>query len=302
MARIRTIKPEFFKHSGLYDAERETSLPLRLAFAGLWVCADRAGRFKWRPRELKLEALPYDDVDFERVMDALATRGFVVRYASGDDEFGYIPSWKHHQFINNKEPQSSIPNPPINQHIDASATREQREEDANETRGVKEGKGKGREGERKGQDALRDGVVEEIVCAHPKSVARKLEPSQVRQCDSTAVLEAIQAEEHSAGIGKGEAAEGLLAIMRTFADAIPREEWRFLKDVAEFFRSFDYRRYPSEFCRGKPKEPTLGNDPTPAVPMSDEQRAYWTKRARERQAKGLLLDDWEKRYRNGATT
>jgi hypothetical protein len=91
--------------------------------------------------------------------------------------------------------------------------------------------------------------------------------------------------------------------MRTFANEIPRDEWRFLKDVAEFFRSFDYRRDPSEFCRNKPKEPAqVAWKPDPAVPMSDEQRAYWTKRARERQAKGLPLEDWEKRYLNGATT
>jgi hypothetical protein len=64
MARIRTIKPEFFRHADLYEAEKETGLPLRLAFAGLWTAADREGRFKWRPRELKLDCLPHDEVDF----------------------------------------------------------------------------------------------------------------------------------------------------------------------------------------------------------------------------------------------
>jgi hypothetical protein len=73
MGRIRTIKPEFFKHSGLFDGERETGLPLRLGFAGLWTCCDREGRFKWRPRELKLDALPYDECDFSLVLDALAS-------------------------------------------------------------------------------------------------------------------------------------------------------------------------------------------------------------------------------------
>jgi hypothetical protein len=70
LARIRTIKPEFFRHADLYEAEKETGLPLRLAFAGLWTAADREGRFKWRPRELKLDCLPHDDVDFSRVLDA----------------------------------------------------------------------------------------------------------------------------------------------------------------------------------------------------------------------------------------
>ena len=149
MGRIRTIKPEFFTHSELFDAERETGLPLRLAYAGLWTCCDREGRFKWRPRELKLAVMPYDDCDFSRVLDALATRGFLVPYACGTDQFGHIPSWKDHQYINNKEPSSHIPEPPKNQEVDACLTREPRVNDANETRGVKEGKG--REGNKEGK-------------------------------------------------------------------------------------------------------------------------------------------------------
>jgi hypothetical protein len=90
LARIRTIKPEFFRHADLYEAEKETGLPLRLAFAGLWTAADREGRFKWRPRELKLDCLPHDDVDFSRVLDALTTRGWLVRYAVDGVEYGAI--------------------------------------------------------------------------------------------------------------------------------------------------------------------------------------------------------------------
>lgn len=142
MGRIRTIKPEFFKHGDLFDLEQETGLPVRLAFAGLWTCSDREGRFKWRPRELKIDVLPYDDCDFSRVLDALATRGFIVKYTCGTESFGYIPTWNEHQFINNKEPASGIPKPTPNQQVDVTVTRYPRVDDANGTRGVKEGKGK----------------------------------------------------------------------------------------------------------------------------------------------------------------
>ena len=57
MPRSRIIKPEFFKHAGLYDAEARSGLPLRLAFEGLWCVADRAGRFQWKPRELTIRLL-----------------------------------------------------------------------------------------------------------------------------------------------------------------------------------------------------------------------------------------------------
>ncbi len=151
MARIRTIKPDFFRHSDLYQAEREFGLPLRLAFAGLWTAADREGRFKWKPLELKLDCLPHDEVDFSRVLDALATRAFVQKYRVGDACFGWIPSFLKHQVINNRESESVLPDPdgnieeiPANtEESDASATREPREDHACR----KEGKGReGKEG------------------------------------------------------------------------------------------------------------------------------------------------------------
>ncbi len=149
MARIRTIKPDFFRHVGLFNAERETGLPLRVAFAGLWTACDREGRFVWEPIALKLDCLPYDDLDFATVLDALATRGFLVRYACGTRELGYIPSWRRHQHLNNKERPSDLPNPlestayaRVN---DAQSTRDER---VVEGEGEREGKGKGTEEEK----------------------------------------------------------------------------------------------------------------------------------------------------------
>ena len=149
--RIRTIKPEFFHHEGLFEAEIETQLPLRVAFAGLWCIADREGRFKWEPRRIGVQVLPYDGVDFSRVLDALATRAFVLKYRVGDACFGWIPSFLKHQVINNRESESVLPDPegnieetPANtDESDASATRDPREDHACR----KEGKGReGKEG------------------------------------------------------------------------------------------------------------------------------------------------------------
>lgn len=147
MARIRSIKPEFFRHGRLFDAERESGLPLRIAFAGLWTSADREGRFRWEPRELKLDCLPHDDVDFSRVLDALETRGFIVKYTQNDEVFGFIPSWNIHQVVNNKEAPSKLPNP----QDCLVLTRAARVPDASPTRdNLFQGERKGREG--KGKD------------------------------------------------------------------------------------------------------------------------------------------------------
>lgn len=159
MARIRSIKPEFFKHDALFDAEIEESLPLRLAFAGLWCVCDREGRFKWRPKQLKIDILPYDDIDFSRVLDALMTRGFIEKYENSGAFYGYVPSWSDHQVINNRESDSTLPNP---EDLSSKVTRGPRVIHAYTTTLVQdqvEGKGKERKGkEWKGE--TRHGLVD----------------------------------------------------------------------------------------------------------------------------------------------
>lgn len=112
MARIRTIKPEFFLHEGLADAEAETGLPVRLAFVGLWTICDREGRFAWRPRAIGAQLFPYHQQDMDEILSALESIGCVARYEAGGKVYGCIPSWGEHQKPNHKEAASSIPPPP----------------------------------------------------------------------------------------------------------------------------------------------------------------------------------------------
>lgn len=213
MPRIRTVKPELFKHEDLFDAEIETGLPLRVAFVGLFTQCDREGRFEWRPRQLKTDILPYDQVDMERVLHALATRGFLVKYAcvSGNQEkvFGAIPTFRKHQVINNKERESEIPEPTeknivISGLTNACPTRAPRDDDALATRtnlalSGKEGN-KERNKERKGTTTARArepatdepedvGVVDQIV--------EKAEPGKSKQPDvdpATRLIEMFDTE------------------------------------------------------------------------------------------------------------
>lgn len=112
MARIRTIKPAFFRDVDLYELEREVKLPVRVAFAGLWTTADKEGRFRWHPRELKLDCLPHDDLDFSDVLSALERGRFIGRYEVGGKVYGYIRSWREHQRPRNDEEPSRLPEPP----------------------------------------------------------------------------------------------------------------------------------------------------------------------------------------------
>lgn len=139
------MKPSFFRHLVLFQAEQESGLPLRVAYSGLWTACDREGRFRWVPEELKLDCLPYDTVDFSRVLDALWTRGFIVKYVVDDKEYGLVPTFKEHQIINNRESDSFLPEPNENNmltrgaHVKLASVTPLKQEQG-------EGKGKGREG------------------------------------------------------------------------------------------------------------------------------------------------------------
>lgn len=112
MARQRFVKPAFFKHQDLYSAEKSSGLPLRLAYEGLWCQADRRGIFRWKPTELKLDILPYDDIDFEACLTALEKAGFIARYVVEGKAYGIIPSLKDHQSFHKYEKASADPDPP----------------------------------------------------------------------------------------------------------------------------------------------------------------------------------------------
>lgn len=119
MPRKRLIAPQFFTHEELYDAEYESGLPLRLAFAGLWTQADRRGIFEWKPRQLKLAILPFDEVPFAKVLEALAAHGFVQRYEADGRSYGVIPSFARWQTFHQREYASDAPAPPTESGGDA---------------------------------------------------------------------------------------------------------------------------------------------------------------------------------------
>lgn len=160
--RIRTVKPELARHELLFDAERETGLPLRFGWVMLFTVCDREGRFRWLPRRLKPDVLPYEDVDFSRVLDAWLTRGLLVKYRVGDAWYGCIPTWRKHQSVNHRESPSELPSLE-----DAEEVVEQKQEltDASATRhgraGACPGNSRG-EGEGEGELEREDSVVSSL--------------------------------------------------------------------------------------------------------------------------------------------
>ena len=71
MARARNIKPGFFTNDELVELPFST----RLLFIGLWTIADREGRMVDRPKKIKMEIFPADDVDCDQALTQLADSG-----------------------------------------------------------------------------------------------------------------------------------------------------------------------------------------------------------------------------------
>ena len=107
MARSRNIKPGFFKDDLLSEVP-----PLgRLLLAGLTTIADREGRLEERPKRIRAEVLPYDEIDLEDLLRALAVRNFIVRYEVDGVRLIQIVGWDRDQNPHVREPQSTIPAP-----------------------------------------------------------------------------------------------------------------------------------------------------------------------------------------------
>lgn len=164
MARIRTVKPEFFRHEKLQEMGERSML----IFEGLWTQCDKAGRFPWKPKTLKLDILPFITFDMETELNRLAEAYFVIKYEVQGEFFGVIPTFGEHQRITGKEglepakyPDPPPPKPKKTRKLtkveaghtgDTPGTQSGNDGETTEITG-REGKGIGREEEGKGSSA-----------------------------------------------------------------------------------------------------------------------------------------------------
>ena len=105
MARQRNIAPGFFRNEDL----GECSPLARLLFAGLWCWADREGLVEDRPRRLRAEILPYDQVDGEALVAELLQRGFLARYEVDGVKVLRVVAFGEYQDPHPNEAKSTLP-------------------------------------------------------------------------------------------------------------------------------------------------------------------------------------------------
>lgn len=168
MARIRTIKPEFWQHPKTGSVSRDA----RLLFLGLLNESDDEGRMRYSAKRLAGVLFPFDeDVsphDIDTWCSELAKAGLVERYAVEDAFYLAVPGFTEHQRISHARP-STLPEKPRGTCAEASAL--ERGTCAEAARGEREqgtGKGTGNmiappaqktEPARNGRDVLWDAML-----------------------------------------------------------------------------------------------------------------------------------------------
>lgn len=111
MARIRTIKPEFWTNAQVM----ECSTNARLLFIGTWNFCDDEGRHPLIPKTIKALIFPGDNITSDSILgmfDELSTNGLITRYAIDGKEYFYINGWCHQKIDKRQKPKFPAPSQP----------------------------------------------------------------------------------------------------------------------------------------------------------------------------------------------
>lgn len=109
MARIRSIKPEFWTSEQVMDLSRDA----RLLFIGMWNFCDDRGVHPASCKTLKAKIFPSDDIlcaDVALLVEEMIRVGLVAAFEANGESWWHITGW-HHQVIN-RPSKSRYPEPP----------------------------------------------------------------------------------------------------------------------------------------------------------------------------------------------
>lgn len=110
MARIRSIKPEFWTSEQVMECSRDT----RLFFIGLWNFCDDHGRHTAQAKKLRALIFPGDDdvssIDVRRMIDELSANGLILLYQVDGVEYLEVSGWSHQKIDRKQDPR--FPGPP----------------------------------------------------------------------------------------------------------------------------------------------------------------------------------------------
>lgn len=143
MARIRSIKPEFWTSEQIMDC----SPSARLAFIGMWNFCDDAGIHPASAKTLKAEVFPADDIlvgDVQVLVDELMINGLIIEYEVAGKAYWQVTGWAHQKI---EKPNYKHPKPETRQPFDDKSPTDRRPLDYHSTP-----ERRGEEKESKGMD------------------------------------------------------------------------------------------------------------------------------------------------------
>jgi hypothetical protein len=100
MARIRTIKPDFWTDEKIV----ELSAFARLLFIGLWNFADDDGRMVYSPKKIKMQIFPGDSLDILELFGEIRGKLLVDIYTIDCIDYLQVSRFSKHQKIDKRAP------------------------------------------------------------------------------------------------------------------------------------------------------------------------------------------------------
>ena len=179
MARIRTIKPEFF----LSEDIGSLTVNARLLYVALWCQVDREGRGRFNRVALMAHCMPYEMDRFDSCFNELIDTGLVRRYEAEEKKYFDIPTFTEHQRPHHSEKDGGFPE------YNGGSTVTTPLDDGKKKVGKGKGKGKEREKEKSAVAPVAElfppGLNVEAWDAyldHRRQIkARTLKPASIRQ-------------------------------------------------------------------------------------------------------------------------
>lgn len=116
MARIRTVKPEFWTSEQVASCSRDA----RLLFIGMWNFCDDRGVHPVSYRQLKMEVFPGDDLAIDKIQDLcseLEDAGLLSLFEHGERTYWLVTGWRHQKI---ERPTYKHPDPKTGKFIDSS--------------------------------------------------------------------------------------------------------------------------------------------------------------------------------------
>jgi hypothetical protein len=240
MARIRTVKPEFWLNEELAS----TSEHARLLAIALLNVADDKGYFKANAKLLRAACFPFDD-DSKKCLGSiqeLSKIGYVeIRISECGREIGRIVKFSEHQRIDKPKPSvlaKEFSDCPIRKNDNPGSIQDESMTNPGSIQDESQEEGKGREAERNGKERKgKDTIGQKRVLTEIEKRFEEWYSLYPRKIAKSAALQAYKKAIHLLGGESSEAADTLIVESKPRLLDLAKKEKQFIPHPASWLNS-----------------------------------------------------------------